>query len=147
MLFRRENSRRRFSGLIVRPREQLKFVLLLFAGGIGLLTIYFSAFLVVMNKTVLNLVQDSRMPEELGSILNRSISEALIVVLVSGLLFGAALFAGGIVFSHRVFGPEVALIGFIKKLRSGDFSARGHLRAKDEFHSLMAELNGLAEDL
>ncbi len=52
-----------------------------------------------------------------------------------------------IVYSHRVFGPKVALMRHIKALNEGNFESRLCLRGNDEFHDMAAALNQLTEKL
>ena len=50
-------------------------------------------------------------------------------------------------YSHRVFGPLVAIRRHIEKLTEGDYSSRVQLRSADEFQNLAEDLNRLAEAL
>lgn len=49
--------------------------------------------------------------------------------------------------THRMYGPMVNIIGFIDRLKQGDFTARVRLRQADDFQEVANHLNSLAEDL
>ena len=49
-----------------------------------------------------------------------------------------------VVWSRRVFGPEIPLLNHVKNLNAGDYASRVTLRQHDEFQALARELNALA---
>lgn len=70
-----------------------------------------------------------------------------IIVSVGFIGLGILTFVLGIFYSHRIYGPKVALIRQVKSLIEGDYSAEAKLRKHDEFQDLAAELNRLAQSL
>jgi Tfp pilus assembly protein PilV len=63
------------------------------------------------------------------------------------LLFGFFAFMMWLVYSHRIFGPMVALRRHVQNLLAGNYGEKVVLRKFDEFRPLADELNSLADRL
>lgn len=76
------------------------------------------------------------------------VQSAITVIGTVGIVIFAIICLGlWIIYSHRIFGPTVAIRRHVECLSKGDYSSRIHLRTTDEFRELSAELNHLAEIL
>jgi signal transduction histidine kinase len=95
-------------------------------------------------KNLLTLVPD---PTEMSPVIAESVKLSWIAFGTFSLLVIFALIAAVLVLSHRFYGPMVALRKHVTALAQGDYAHRTHLRKKDEFKDLAAELNQLSEKL
>jgi HAMP domain-containing protein len=140
-------ARRRQLKNIVIDRGALARLSVPFVAMIALSTgIVFAVRRIVMDGiTGLVLVGPENVPV-LNALFEMQNSITMIATWGSALL-GLVCFFSWVVFSHRIFGPTIALRRHIKKLKNGDYSSRAHLRAGDELHDLADELNELAETL
>lgn len=76
------------------------------------------------------------------------VQSAITIIGTIGIVIFAIICLGlWIIYSHRIFGPTVAIRRHVECLSKGDYSSRIHLRNTDEFRELSAELNHLAEIL
>lgn len=62
-------------------------------------------------------------------------------------LFVFLSFVYGIIISHRIAGPMIAILYQIREMKSGNYEAGRHLRKYDELQPIMEELHGLAGEL
>jgi HAMP domain-containing protein len=140
-------ARRSIRNILVKPREQLRYAFIFFGGGLSVMAIYIIMFLYYLNVTISNLSATYSISAEVQG----TISTALLTASIATVVFAATLtlimFAAGIALGHRIFGPSVPMLKLVQDLRKGDYSARGHLRKRDEFQDLMEELNALAATL
>ena len=49
--------------------------------------------------------------------------------------------------TYRIYGPQVAIVKFVREVSRGNYHARLKLRNNDEFHELADELNQMASNL
>lgn len=49
--------------------------------------------------------------------------------------------------THRMYGPIVSILRFVNELKRGNYAVRIHVREKDDFQTLVEQLNELAETL
>lgn len=49
--------------------------------------------------------------------------------------------------THKMYGPMVSILRFVSELSRGNYAVRIHVREKDDFKSLVSNLNALAQTL
>jgi len=143
----KKTDQRKNTNVVVDPAAQLRlsipFFVLLISTVVSVLLIYRQInFLVDSTITSVPTV-DLNLVEQL-----QLFSTNILVISVGSLTtIGLLCFVLWIIFSHRIFGPAVALSKQIRELRDGNYDARVTLRKRDEFKQLAKDLNELAEVL
>lgn len=138
-------NRRKISNLGINPQAQLRF-------GVPFITLLLVSFAVI-NTTFFQIYQlrgaaagDLTYSAFLGPLTN-VMNQIVFVSSLGMVLIGILSVVFWITYSHRLFGPVVALRRQITALKEGRYEARCKLRAKDELKELAEELNALAEIL
>jgi len=62
-------------------------------------------------------------------------------------MYGSVCFGFGFYITHRIVGPMVPIMRFIRELREGRYQSRLIIRGKDDLQDLADELNQLADNL
>ncbi len=141
------NNSRRFRTVIIDAKGQLRLFLplaVLLTGAVILVVVLYQ----VMLGAVGNLTENasSECVSSLAGMVDMLFQ--LEVVIVGGMIALVVLtFVLGIVYSHRIYGPKVALLRHVKSLTEGDYSVTAKLRRFDEFQDLADGLNELATAL
>lgn len=132
-------NQRRWKNLLVSPESQIEYG-----------TLFLAVSIVVHAITTLICLETYAAWKAKAVEMNGVPLAAMILalVLVYLLLYGFA-FLLGLVISHRLYGPMVAVERFVARLREGDYSARLALRRRDDakVRALADNLNELAADL
>lgn len=140
-------QRRVLKNFIVKPRAQFRFLAVLWGASMISLILYFAVFALSVSRMLMQIGVNY----EIDASLLQQVQDGLQVALVVGcvLLFVICIVNLGVivVFSHRVFGPAVAINRMIQDLKEGRYERRGSLRNKDEFQEIMSNLNQLASEL
>lgn len=139
--------RRSAKNILIKPRQQLRYAAILFAGGAALLALYMIVLLTSLVSTLSAAARQYDLPPEFLHTVTGSLGTSVILIAAVGLVLTVGMLALGVSMSHRIFGPMVPLQRLVGELQKGNYSARGHLRRNDEFQELMADLNALAEKL
>jgi signal transduction histidine kinase len=79
--------------------------------------------------------------------LNRSMSQGLLVFIISIVILGLALGGIGILFQKRIAQPVHAILDASERIRQGDFSARAPLTRMNEIGRMAQGFNFMAESL
>ncbi|MES2963344.1 MAG: hypothetical protein V4760_05605 [Bdellovibrionota bacterium] len=140
-------SRRSLKNILVKPREQLRYAFIFFGGGLGVMATYIILFLYYLNVTIVNLATSYSIAPDVANTISTALLTASIATVVFSVTLTLIMFSAGVALSHRIFGPAVPIRRLIQDLRKGNYAARAHLRKRDEFQDVVAELNGLAADL
>ena len=140
-------NRRELRNILVKPRVQLKYAFIFFAGGWLTLTLYFCLFLENMVQAMVSLSATYSIDPEISLILQSTLNRGLTVGLLIGGGMSIALLLMGAILSHRIFGPMVPTLKTLNELKKGNYSARINYRKQDEFQDVMDEINSLAEQL
>lgn len=143
-----QSNRRRWRNSLLEPRVQLRYGVycFLFAAGTAVLVQFLSYW--SMRREVLRILQEAGGDAALlQGIIDLSMRSAFLgglwlLPLVAAVgLFGAAHFI------HRFIGPQVPVRRHIAKLRDGEYGAECRIRARDELHDLVGDLNDLSVTL
>jgi methyl-accepting chemotaxis protein len=81
------------------------------------------------------------------ALIRRVASEIMVIDLIGLTIVGILCFVLWVTYSHRIFGPIVAIRRHVQAVIDGNFDSRIHLRKFDEFKDLAADLNRLTEKL
>lgn len=140
-------GRRTFRAFLIEPFKQIKFGLYVAAVCLFYVVLIACVFVYAFYKQYEQLAEIFGVAERLEILNNKVfwINGAIMGVIL--LAFVATLLWVVVRRTHRMYGPMVNIIGFVEKLRAGDFSARVRLRKGDDFHDVAAKLNELAETL
>lgn len=133
--------------ILIRPRQQLRFALYFFAASSAMIVLYIVLLLTSLNSTITLIAQQYNLPSEILPVILNSIQSSVVFVAVFGFVLTLAMLAFGVSMSHRIFGPMVPIENLLKRLKEGDYAARGSLRKNDEFQDIMTDLNELAANL
>lgn len=127
-----------------KPIVQLKLPLFLL-----LLTLFFGVLMAWHTHVAYERIYTTTMTTVSPSIQEDLYEQTADFLVVSGALLGGyALVVLGfcLAYTHQLIGPTVALHRQVRKLRSGDFTARTNLRRSDAvFTDLAGDLNAVAE--
>lgn len=140
------SDRRTLRGLIVKPREQMKYTFVFMGGSMLMLMIFVGITMYVMNNSMLSIEIAYGLDPEIAAAIRRTLMGALSVVLLVSAVLSAFSLLRGLQLSHRLFGPLIPIQRHIEHLKAGDFSSRIHLRKHDEFLELQDSLNDLAAE-
>lgn len=131
------SGRRKLKNLLVFPESQTRY---------GILFLSLAAFThVALTLIVLRLYATWSAEEELGIPLWIAIGGlALIYLLIQTFAFFL-----GMLMSHKIFGPLVAIRNFVGLLKQGQYGERLHLRTNDDLvlREIGDDLNAIAEIL
>ena len=143
----RNKHRRYLRNLLISPHRQLRFGLYFLGAGL----IFGGAMSWVLFE--IN-AQHFTLARELGKDSMEWMDGAAQVAARSKFRIGALCTAylwyilySTVVYTHRVYGPLVAIKRFIGDLGEGNFAGRLQIRKKDELQDLVESLNRLAERL
>jgi methyl-accepting chemotaxis protein len=142
MIFK--NNSRKISSLVIDSNAQLRFaqpfailILAIFA------TINFIFWQIFSERNALS----SSAPPEVLATLNGIMGQLVLMCSLGMVLIGLLGLVLWIVYSHRIFGPQVKIRRQIANLMKGDYDYKISLRKNDEFKDLADDLNRLAEHL
>lgn len=141
------NNRRSVKNILVKPRQQLKYAFFVFGAGLFMLVGFLTLFVSTIGQTMHTFGSIYGIERTLIEQVSRPLTVTLLIMVGFSAFLGVLAFVCGVVASHRLFGPMVPIMRQIENLRQGNYSARGKLRDKDEFHELMGALNDLAGEL
>lgn len=138
------NSRRKISNFSVDPKAQLRFAkpfaILVFAS-FGAINLIFWRISGVRDS------MSSNASSEMLAVLNDIMGQLVLMCSLGMALIGLLTLLLWIVYSHRIFGPQVPIRRQVANLMKGDYDYKISLRKNDEFKELAEELNSLAEHL
>jgi len=132
--------------LLIKPKAQMKFLLLL---SLGFLILAVLAVVTMAGfGSYLQTLQDTHQIDTQTVILVASYvdSHLRVVAGVAG-VFAVLGVAFGVMLTHRIYGPVVQIRGHLLKMNNGDYSGRIKLRQDDDFQDLADDLNSLTESL
>lgn len=139
-------ERRTLRGLVVRPKEQLKFAFVVVGGGMFLLTSCLGLTIIYLNRVIETLEGTLRLDHDAAASIRDTVSSVLNLGLISGVVFTVLSILVGLQVSNRVYGPLIPILRHIGEMKGGNFSNRIHLRKDDELQEVQDALNDLAED-
>lgn len=143
----RKDNRRKLSGLIVRPRAQLKYALSM-TGASVVITIFLVVSVALSFKSLMQRWGDmAEVDPELAVVFNNSLVPGMMELIGAVVLVAVLMVILLIKSSHRFYGPIVPIQRHIESLIKGDYSSRINLRKGDELVEIGESLNKLAETL
>jgi HAMP domain-containing protein len=138
------NNRRKISNFSIDPKAQLRFAqpfaILILA---SFTTINFIFWEVFSTRSTMS----SSAPPEVLAVLNGIMGQLVLMSSLGMALIGLLTLVLWIVYSHRIFGPQVPIRRQVANLMKGDYDYKINLRKNDEFKDLADDLNKLAEHL
>jgi signal transduction histidine kinase len=120
-------NRKTFVGYLVRPKQQARAAM------------FFAAATWVVHLILMYLIVPN-----LSQLDQTSVS---VYILISAAVLSVFAIITGIVVTHRLFGPLVAIKRHVAHLREGQYSSRLNLRSTDDLGELKDSLNDLASAL
>lgn len=141
------NNKRSLRNLFVQPGFQLKLSLFYFLvgglilGGVGMsIRLKLAKVQALMNSsTELNLLVQNQVNELMLECIQYSLVGFGAFVLLS--------FVYSLMVSHRIAGPQVAILAYIAALKNRDYGFERDLRSHDELTGIMAALKDLKRSL
>lgn len=138
---------RSVKNIFVRPRQQLRLLLSVFGVATALYTCFIVFYFTSLMSTLTEFASAYGFSDEASAMLAQSLTRSAFSIALVGCAVVLLMVAMAVRLSHRIYGPMAPLEAHVRRLRNGDYKARGVLRKGDEFKPLMQELNLLAEDL
>lgn len=135
------------TGILIRPREQFRYALVLVAGGIIAQSLVILTMAYYLNTAVAQVIETHEINPEVGQSISHTISLSMTVLMIIAVAFAMGATWIGIKLSHRMYGPMVPFNRHIDKLKQGYYNHRMNLRKTDELKELRDALNSLAESL
>jgi signal transduction histidine kinase len=142
-----EDNRRSWRNYLVRPRQQVKFSLMLISSGMIIFTLYLAFCIYTISQTVLAVGAAYDITGEGVAAISQVLTTSFMTLISLAVALTAVGFTLCVRISHRFYGPLVPMLRQIESLRAGRYSERLKLRKDDEFRELEEALNGLAADL
>lgn len=139
--------KRSLRNLFINPRYQLRYVFWLGASGLGLIGMYSLLFYRYVRENYAILVDLSPMNEEAKAQLYRELTEVIVRISAFSVVFLVLVTVVGIIYSHRTAGPMFQFKRVFDQIKSGDTSARIHLRPNDEFKDVAQAFNQMMDTL
>lgn len=137
-------KKRRLRNYLVRPRQQVRIMFVVLSFGILSIT-FVTGYFMYYNVT---LVAEMRQREPIAAVLLGNFISPMFQKIIAGqILLWVISVVVGLVITHRIYGPLVPILRHIRRLNSGDYASRVHLRGKDEMGELAEALNELAATL
>jgi methyl-accepting chemotaxis protein len=141
------SDRRTLRGMLIKPREQIKYSFMFMGGGMLILTLFIGVVIYSLNRTMLSLEAAYGLDAEISQVIRSAFTSTLTVALLLSAVLAGFAFLLGIQMSHRIYGPLVPLQRQIGEIKKGNYAARVKLRKHDELVELQDSLNDLAESL
>ena len=140
----RKDSRRPVSGRLVRPRQQLKYAMILVCGGIVAQSLIIGAVVYFMNQSIATITAKSNLDPEVIAVITNAITNSLVLVMLVATAVAMAAILIGVKLSHRIYGPMIPFRRHIDELKDGNFGSRIRLRKDDDLLEIRDALNDLA---
>lgn len=140
-------QRRRPVNLLLRPKLQIRYILVLLITGLLMLLSVFVFVFRSFSNLIARVVEYPGAGEEVRLLLEQTLESTAAVFVIFAVAFSLLTFWFGAIVTHRIIGPMVPIRRQIQALTKGDYSARGKLRANDDFVDIMDDLNDLARAL
>ncbi len=140
----RNESRRPVSGRLVRPRQQLKYAMVLVCGGIVAQSVIIGSVVYFMSASIKSIAANYHLDPEVGAVITNSITSSLVLIMLVATAVAMAAILIGIKLSHRIYGPMIPFRRHIDELKDGNFSSRIRLRKDDDLLEIRDALNDLA---
>lgn len=138
-------SNRRLANILINPKYQLKYVLWMSASGLVLVGIYSLIIYQYMKENYLLLVNLSPMDDATKAQMYRELSQLILVLGGSSVLFLAVASVLGVILSHRTAGPLYHFKRVFSEVRSGNLQARVRLRPGDDFQDVAGSFNEMMD--
>jgi sensor histidine kinase YesM len=140
-------SGRKFSGLLIYPGFQLRYIAWITFSGLILSLGYFAIFYYYTRENYFALVELSLINDETKLQLYSELKSILAIMLGFTFLFLSVIAFVSLRFSHNIAGPIYKITSTIAKMRASNTIGQIQLRKKDEFKFLATEINELIEHL
>ena len=135
---------RKVSGKLVRPRQQLKYAMILVCGGIMAQSIIIGSVVYFMSQSIKSITSTYHLDPEVGAVITNAITNSLVLVMLVATAVAMAAILIGIKLSHRIYGPMIPFRRHIDELKDGNFGSRIRLRKDDDLLEIRDALNDLA---
>lgn len=134
-------------GVLIRPRQQIRYALVLAGAGMAAQAIVLGTMTYFVNSTISKAVASGAIDINVGETLTHGIMVSMSFVFLVALACAVVAVFAGVKLSHRIYGPIVPFTRHIERLKEGFYSNRMNLRRNDELTELRDALNSLAEEL
>ena len=139
--------RRTPQGTLIRPRQQLRYAMMMICGGI-LVQTFLTAFVAYfINRSVTEITIIHGMDPNVSATITHSIIQAMVTMMVVACALGTGAILIGVKLSHRIYGPMIPFTRHIEELKAGNYTSRIRLRKTDDLVEIQEALNDLAESL
>lgn len=140
-------GKRRFLAYLVEPFKQIRF-------GLHVVTVCFAFAALVGIVFVHAFREQYQQVVEIFKVIDQNALVENTVFYKNSIIMGSVLaaFVVSIVAvvvrrTHRMYGPMVSIERFVDELKKGNYAVRINIRERDDFQSLVTQLNQLAEAL
>lgn len=134
-------------GILVRPRQQLRYAIVLVAGGVIAQALVIWVMTYFINHTVQEVIVANHLDGDMGKTITQTISLSMTLMMITAVAFAMLAVLIGVKLSHRIYGPLVPFQRHIQQLKDGHYSHRMNLRRTDDLVEMKDALNSLAEAL
>jgi HAMP domain-containing protein len=138
---------RSIQNIFVRPRFQYRLIFIPAGMSIAILSV---VALLIFNRLsqIQQLINNNpRIDFVIQSQINELMLSCLQYALFGFMLSIILVFIFNLMMSHRVAGPQVAIVSALKAIQQGDYSPPRPLRPTDELQEVMSEIRELADEL
>jgi len=134
---------RKLKNFLVTPRFQLKLSLFFIVSGLLFLMVIVGFTFNNVNEVTQLMNMNPIMDFSTQNRVNDLMFQIVQVCLAGFVLYMIFSFLFALVISHRIAGPVVAIVAYIRALQEGDYDYQRNLRPGDEFKEIMDELHKL----
>lgn len=147
MTISRKNNRRRVTTLLLNPRYQLKFVLLVMGSSLCLAAANAGVFYHYVSENYSILVDLSPMTDEAKQQLYRELHQIVISMTMISIGFSGLAGIVALWLSHRTAGPLYRFRRVFEQIAEGQRDLRVNLRPGDEFQEVADAFNVMMDRL
>jgi signal transduction histidine kinase len=140
-------KRRNLRAYLVEPFQQIRFGLHVIAVSLIFTAVFSFLIYSAFSEQYSQIIDIFNVTETSDLITNDIFVRNGLVI--GGALLGFCMTMMSVVVwrTHKMYGPMVSIARFLGELKKGNYAVRIHIREKDDFQSLVMDLNDLAEKL
>lgn len=140
-------NQRKISSVLVNPRYQLKFVVMLCASSFILFVALISVFYRFVSENYRILVELSPMNDEVRGLLQSELNQLVLILFFASLLYFILLAVLGLFLSHSSAGPIFHLKQAMAEVNNGNSNIRIKFRPNDDFSDVAETFNTMMDKI
>jgi nitrogen fixation/metabolism regulation signal transduction histidine kinase len=145
--FMETKQKRKITNLWLIPEFQSKFVATILISSILIIASYILFFFLYVRPRFEQLIQFAQVSSEISSAMRLEMNAIFQWLVALSLVILMAMLWVAMILSHRAAGPMFRFKKVFEQIRSGDHTARIHLRPKDDFQDVAHEFNTMMDEI